>query len=212
MTQKKKTKSWLKRHRSDAYVKKAQKSGLRARSAFKLTEINTRFNCIQEGSSVLELGAAPGGWTQCLASWVGKSGMVVAVDLLPMSSIPNVFVIQGDVNNQDVIQFIKEKIVENGRQHVDAVISDMAPNLSGDHARDQAACEVLWYMVLDHCKLFLKRGGSMIIKLFHGEAFDSFIRSVRLVFRCANIVKPDASRSGSREVYLVATDFKGDVK
>ena len=211
MVKKNRTKQWLKRHVSDAYVRKAKKSGLRARSAFKLSEIKERFHLFRPGDAVIELGSAPGGWTQSIVQWVGNQGLVVALDLLPMGAVSGARFIQGDCTDEAIVAAVSDHLSLNRSQSkVQLVVSDMAPNLSGDRCRDQANAERLWQMVMDYCTRFLSRGGAMVIKLFHGEAFETFIGTVRLHFDCVNIVKPDASRKESREVYLVAIDYRGE--
>ena len=208
MTEKKRTPSqtrWLNEHFKDQYVQEAHKNGFRSRAHFKLEEIQQKDHIIKPNMFVVDLGAAPGGWSEYAVKCIGKKGRIIACDLLPMPPITGVDFIQGDFRDQEVLDKIKELI---GTDKVDVVLSDMAPNMSGTLGVDQPRAMYLVELALDMCRDVLKFGGSMVVKVFNGEGTEDYLKQVRSLFTTVRVRKPDASRSRSREVYYVATGFK----
>ena len=201
----KSSRNWLDRHFTDNYVKQAQQLGYRSRAAFKLLEIQEKDNLIGPGLVVVDLGAAPGGWSQIASDLVGDEGMVFALDILPMDPIAGVHVIEGDFREQE--PFDKLLAMLDGRP-VDLVISDMAPNISGVAAVDQPRSMYLCELALEFARQTLRPGGDFLVKVFQGEGFDDFFRLMRDSFGNVVTRKPQASRSKSREVYLLGRDFK----
>ncbi len=199
------SKRWMQEHVNDFYVKEANKKGLRSRAVFKLEEINKKDKLIRSGMTVVDLGAAPGSWSQWAVDTVGLNGKVIACDILPMDSIAGVDFLQGDFREDAVLDALLKRIGEN---KVDVVLSDMAPNMSGNAAMDQPKSMYLVELALDMCRSVLVKEGSFIVKVFMGSDFDSFIAEVRKLFKTVKVRKPDSSRARSREVYLVATGFK----
>lgn len=206
MARSKSSNRWLEEHVNDPFVKQAQLDGYRSRASYKLLEINDKDRLIQPGALVLDLGSAPGGWSQVAAKLVGDKGRIVASDILPMDTIAGVEFVQGDFTEQAVLDRIMATL--NGAQ-ADVIISDMAPNISGVNAADQAASMYLIELALDMAHQALKPKGSFVAKVFHGEGYDEFVKAVRAVFDKVAVRKPDSSRSRSREVYLVAKGFRG---
>lgn len=204
---KSKNRSWIKQHVKDPYVKQSQVDGYRSRASYKLLEIVEKDRLIQSGMTVVDLGSAPGGWSQVAARLVGHTGRVHALDLLPMDSIAGVDFIQGDFTEEDVFDELL-RLIEN--RPVDLVISDMAPNLSGNKAVDQPAVMYLAELAVELAEKVLTSNGVFIAKLFQGQGFDPFVLQVRTLFNGVSIIKPDASRSRSREVYLVAKGLKAN--
>ncbi len=196
---------WLREHRADPYVKKAHDQGLRSRAAYKLRELDRRDRLLAPGQTVVDLGAAPGGWCQVAAAAVGARGRVIGVDLLAMDPIPGVTLLQGDFTDQDVLESLLAELDGAG---VDLVISDMAPNMSGVRAVDQPRSMYLCELAEDFARQVLKRGGALVTKSFHGEGFDAHIRSLRQSYDRVYTRKPGASRGRSREVYVLARGFK----
>jgi 23S rRNA (uridine2552-2'-O)-methyltransferase len=208
MTKKKQSGSstrWLQEHFADKYVQQAKKQGLRSRAVFKIEEIHQKDNLIRPGMNVVDLGAAPGGWSQYAVELVGETGMVVACDILPMDSLAGVEFLQGDFREETVLNELLNKI---GGKNVDVVMSDMAPNMSGNDAADQAKSMYLVELALDMCHQVLKHNGSFIVKVFMGEGFDDYFKAVKQAFTVVKTRKPESSRARSREVYLVATGYK----
>ncbi len=205
MPRSKSSRRWLDRHVSDAYVHRAQAEGLRSRAAFKLLELNERDRFLRPGAFVVDLGAAPGGWSQVAAKIVGPGGRVVALDLLPMDPIPGVTFQQGDFRSEEVLEALRAEV---GGRGVDVVISDMAPNVSGVMAVDQPRAMHLAELALDFAGECLNEGGTLVVKLFQGAGFDEFVAAVRRRYRQVAVRKPKASRPESREVYLVARGFR----
>ncbi|MDP0588131.1 MAG: 23S rRNA (uridine(2552)-2'-O)-methyltransferase RlmE [Candidatus Endonucleobacter bathymodioli] len=197
---------WLKEHFNDHYVKLSKKEGWRSRASYKLLEIQEKHCVIQPGMRVLDLGAAPGGWSQVAISLVGNGGQVVASDILPMDPISRVDFILGDFTQEDVLESIIETI---GIDLVDLVMSDMAPNISGIMAVDQSRSMCLVELVLDIAQHVLRKNGSFLVKVFHGDGFEAYFKDMRTSFGMVKTCKPKASRSGSREVYLLGKSFKG---
>jgi 23S rRNA (uridine2552-2'-O)-methyltransferase len=201
MARSKSSKKWLAEHFDDQYVKQAQQLGLRSRSAFKLREIQQKYGLIKKGMNVVDLGAAPGGWCQVASPLVGSSGRVIGLDLLSMEPLDGVQFIQGDFRENEPLQYLQNAL--NG-QAIDLVMSDMAPNMSGIAATDQAAAMYLAELALEFSVQNLKPGGAFLVKLFQGESYDSFLQQARETFEQVKILKPGASRARSREVYMVA--------
>ena len=201
MAKSKSSKRWLAEHFDDQYVRMAQQQGLRSRSAFKLLEMQEKYGLIQPGMTVVDLGAAPGGWCQVARPLVGDRGRVIGLDLLDMEELPGVEFIQGDFTEDDPLAEL-ERALEG--QKVDLVLSDMAPNMSGMAAIDQAKAMYLAELALEFVREHLRPGGDVLIKLFQGADFDAFVREVRTLFEKVLVRKPKASRPRSREVYLLA--------
>lgn len=206
MAKSKTSKKWMDEHVNDIYVKKAQVDGYRSRASYKLIEINEKDNLFRAGSVVMDLGSAPGGWSQIVAPIVGDSGRVIASDILPMSGIVGVDFIQGDFTDEAVYDQILQTL---GDDQVDTVVSDMAPNMSGVNTTDQYASMYLVELALDMARNVLKPGGSFCAKVFQGVGYDEYVKDVRSSFNKVFVRKPAASRPRSREVYLVAKGFKG---
>jgi len=196
---------WLAEHFSDEYVKQAQALGYRSRAVFKLKELDEREHLFKPGMVVLDLGAAPGGWSQYAAERIGKSGRIIALDILPVEAIPGVTVIQGDFREESVLEQLMAELAD---RPVDLVLSDMAPNMSGARVVDQSRAMYLAELALDTARNILKPGGSFVAKLFQGPDFDDFVRETRQMFGKVSVRKPKASRDRSPEVYLVAKSRK----
>ncbi len=208
MTKKKQSVSsqrWLKEHFEDKFVQKAQKQGLRSRAVFKIEEIQQKDELIKPAMTVVDLGAAPGGWSQYAAQAVGIKGLVIACDILPMDPLAGVAFLQGDFREENILHELLNKIAG---KNVDLVMSDMAPNMSGNDAVDQAKSMYLVELALDMCHQVLKKNGSFVVKVFMGEGFDTFFKEVQKAFKVIKTRKPESSRARSREVYLVATGYK----
>ena len=199
------SKAWLKEHRDDYYVQRAQADGYRSRSCYKLLELNEKDRFIRPGMTIVDLGSAPGGWSQVAAQRVGQKGRVIATDILPMDAIAGVDFIQGDFTEQSVFDEIQGVI---GADHPSVVLSDMAPNMSGIVDVDQPKAMYLVELALDLAVKILPKGGVFVAKVFHGEGFDDWLRLVRTNFQSVNSRKPAASRPRSKEVYVVAKGFK----
>ena len=206
MTRTKKNRGWLRQHFADPFVKRAQREGYRARAVYKLKEIDARDHMFAPGMIVVDLGAAPGSWSQYARGRIGASGRVYALDRLPIESIPGVGLIQGDFTEQSVLDLLIERL--SGRA-VDLVISDLAPNLSGVAATDQAQSIRLAEQVLDFSAQALRPEGSALIKTFQGAGYEAFYKDMRQRFRNLYVRKPNASRAQSREVYLLGKGFSG---
>ena len=205
MSRSKSSGRWLKEHFDDQYVKKSKENGYRSRASFKLIEINEKDKLIKPGMTVIDLGAAPGGWSQIAAELVGDNGRVVASDILEMSPLAGVEFIQGDFTEEAVLNQILN--VMDG-ELADVVISDMAPNMSGNNAVDQPAAMYLVELALDMAREVLKPNGSFVAKVFQGEGFDQYMADVRTHFKKVVTRKPDSSRARSREVYIIGVGFK----
>ncbi len=197
--------AWMREHVTDPFVKRAARGGLRSRAAYKLKEINERDKLVKAGMCVVDLGAAPGGWSQLVAPLVGSGGMVFALDLLVMSPLPNVRFIQGDFRDAPVLRQLEHAL--NGRE-VDLVLSDIAPNISGVASTDQARSSHLVELALDFASAHLKPGGSLLVKVFQGAGADDLRRQMRALFDSVVVRKPEASRDRSREFYLLARGRK----
>lgn len=196
----------MKEHFDDPYVKKSQKDGYRSRAVYKLEELDQKYKLLGQGVTVVDLGAAPGGWSQYVAYKMGSQGKIFALDLLEMDPLPDVDFIQGDFREEVVLNQLLDKI---GERKADLVLSDMAPNMSGVDAVDQPRGMYLCELALELAQTVLAKGGNYVVKVFQGEGFDDYIRQCREMFNKVLIRKPDASRGRSREVYVVGLGFKG---
>jgi 23S rRNA (uridine2552-2'-O)-methyltransferase len=205
MARSKTSKKWLDEHVNDPYVKKAKIDGYRSRASYKLIEINEKDKLFRPGNVVMDLGSAPGGWSQILVPLIGDTGRVIASDILPMDGIVGVSFIQGDFTEAAVYEEIVETL--NGDK-VDAVVCDMSPNISGVNTTDQYASIYLVELALDMARNVLKPGGSFCAKVFQGVGYEEYVKDVRSSFEKVLVRKPAASRPRSREVYIVAKGFK----
>lgn len=196
---------WLAEHASDEFVKRAQREGWRSRAVYKLEEVQRRERLLRPGMGCVDLGAAPGGWSQFAAKILGPSGRLVATDILPMDAIPGVEFIQGDFRDEAVLQRI---LAHLGTPRVDLVLSDMAPNLSGIGAVDQPRSIALAELALDFAQRVLAPEGDLLMKTFQGEGFDALLRELRRHFARVVTSKPKASRARSSEIYLLARQFR----
>lgn len=199
------SKAWMMQHVNDPYVKRASVEGMRSRAAYKLLQINDKDKLLKPGMLVVDLGATPGGWSQVAARIVVPAGRVIAIDLLEMTGLPGVTFIQGDFS-ADVGLAALEK--ELAGKPVDLVLSDMAPNISGISLADQSRLIGLVELALDFAIKHLKPQGSFLVKVFQGAGFDEYVKAMRSVFQQVQTRKPDASRKGSREVYLLGKRLK----
>lgn len=197
------SKNWLRRHVNDPYVQRSRKEGYRARSAYKLTEIDDKDHFLKAGALVVDLGAAPGGWCQVAAKRVAPKGRVVAIDLLEVVPLPGVEVIQADFAAPVGLAAVEAAL---GGSKADVVLSDMAPNLSGIAISDQARAMALAEIARDFALAHLKPGGVFVVKVFQGAGYDEFLRSLRGAFAKVAVRKPGASRGESSELYLLARD------
>jgi 23S rRNA (uridine2552-2'-O)-methyltransferase len=203
MARSKSSRRWLTEHFDDPYVKQAQQQGLRSRAAFKLLELQEKYHLIRPGMTVIDLGAAPGGWSQVARPLVGPDGRIIALDILAMDPLDGVEFIHGDFTEDEPLRRLESILGETG---VDLVLSDMAPNISGMATVDQAKAMYLAELALEFSRSQLKPGGDLVVKLFQGSDFDSYVREVRSLFARVQVIKPRASRPRSREVYLLARD------
>jgi 23S rRNA (uridine2552-2'-O)-methyltransferase len=195
---------WLNEHVNDPYVKQAQKDGYRSRSSYKLIQLNDKDRLIRPGMRVVDLGSAPGGWSQVAGRLVGAKGRVLATDILPMEPVKNVDFIQGDFTEETVLKEIVERLEGNAP---DVVLSDIAPNISGIDSADQASAMYLVELALDMARQVLKPKGDFVAKVFQGVGSDAFLKDLRTSFEKVLIRKPAASRARSREVYMVGKGF-----
>ena len=201
-----KTGEWARRHINDPYVKKATSQGYRSRAVYKLQEIDQQDRLIKPGMTIVDLGSAPGGWSQYVAKKLNGKGQIIAIDLLAMDPLHGVRFIQGDFQEPEILEQLDETL--NGAS-IDLVISDMAPNITGVRSVDEAQYEGLLDSVLYFCDRRLKTGGHLLVKLFEGSAAHYFRREVKPRFKRGQVRKPDASRSKSREFYFLSSEFKG---
>jgi 23S rRNA (uridine2552-2'-O)-methyltransferase len=206
MKRSKTSKAWMQEHVTDPYVQRAKAEGYRSRAAFKLTAIDARDRLLRPGMVVVDLGAAPGSWSQVAAAKVGGKGRVLALDLLEMTPIPGVEFLQGDFHDEAFVAAFEEKL---GGRPVDLVLSDIAPNMSGIGSADQARAMHLCELALDFAQRHLAPGGSFLVKIFQGSGFSEFRAAMQTGFRTVVVRKPDASRDRSAEVYLLGTGLKG---
>lgn len=198
-------KAWMQEHVADAYVKRARAEGRRSRAAYKLAQIADRDRLLKPGMKVVDLGAAPGGWSQFAAERVGPSGRVLAVDVLELAPVRGVTIVRGDVRDGAVVAELERAL---GGQKVDLVLSDMAPNITGIAATDQARALELAQLALDFAVNHLKPQGNLLVKAFQGAGFDELLKALRARFAAVAIRKPEASRGRSREVYLVGKGLR----
>jgi len=206
MKKSKSSKQWLRRHVNDPYVQRSKKEGLRSRSAYKLTGIDDRDKVLKPGQLVVDLGAAPGGWSQVAAKRVGPAGTVVAIDLLEMEPVPGVTIVKGDFTRGSGMKALEAALA--GRKP-DIVLSDMAPNMSGIAVSDQARSMELAEAARDFAVLHLQPQGAFVVKIFQGAGYDDYLSSLRRAFVKVVVRKPDASRDESAEQYLLAKGLKG---
>ena len=198
------SKNWMQQHINDPYVKEAQRMGYRSRAACKLQEIQQKDQLVKPGMTIVDLGAAPGGWSQLASQWVGAKGHVYAIDLLKMDPLPNVTFLQGDFTEQEIVENLLKLIND---KPVNLVISDLAPNLTGISSADQAKMAYLAECTLDFAQQVLPKGANLLIKLFHGAEFDGVRDKMRENFHKVIIRKPKASRAQSKEAYLLAKGY-----
>ena len=209
MARSKSSGNWLKEHFDDEYVKLSQKEGYRSRAIYKLKEIQQKDKLIRPNMQVVDLGAAPGGWSQYATELVGNNGRVVASDILPINPLPFVEFIQGDFTEETVLNEILDVLNKDEKNYkADVVISDMAPNITGVEAIDQPRSIYLCELSLDMARQILKPGGSFVVKVFQGDGSDAFLKEIRSSFKQVKIRKPAASRPRSREVYMVGIGFQ----
>ncbi|WP_221800642.1 23S rRNA (uridine(2552)-2'-O)-methyltransferase RlmE [Oceanobacter mangrovi] len=207
MARSKSSAGWLKEHVDDIYVQKAQQDGYRTRASYKLIELDEKDELMRKGMTVVDLGSAPGGWSQVVVQRVGDHGTVIASDILPMDSIAGVDFIQGDFTEESVFNALMDRI---GNKPVELVISDMAPNMSGVSSIDQPGSMYLVELALDMARQVLAPNGNFVAKVFQGEGYDDYLKELRGSFAKVLIRKPKASRPRSREVYVVAKGFRGE--
>lgn len=201
----KSSRRWLKEHFSDTYVKQAQQSGYRSRAVYKLLELQERYHLFKSGMTVIDLGAAPGGWSQLVVDLVKPKGRVIALDLLPMEPIDHVDFIQGDFSDEAILSMLLQQL-STGK--ADWVISDMAPNMSGNESVDIPRSMYLAELALDFALQVIDQTGGFVIKVFQGEGFDVFLADLKKHFKSVTVCKPKASRGRSREIYLLARGLK----
>ena len=205
MNRSKSSAGWLREHFKDEYVKKAQAEGLRSRAAYKLEELIARDRLLRPGSVVVDLGAAPGSWSELVQRQLAGSGRIFALDILPMQDIAGVDFVQGDFREESVLRELEDRLKG---QKVDLVLSDLAPNMSGVALADQIRAMALAELALDFSRQWLRPGGSFLVKLFQGSGFDDYLRGLRTEFSSVTIRKPKASRARSREVYALAAGHR----
>jgi len=206
MARSKSSNNWLQEHVSDPFVKQAQRDGYRSRSSYKLIQLNERDHLIRPGMLIVDLGSAPGGWSQVATRLAGERGRVIATDILAMDPLKNVDFIQGDFTEEAVLNTILERL---GGRRPQLVICDIAPNITGIDSADQASSMYLVELALDFVRQALEPKGDFAVKVFQGAGSDAYIKDVRSSFEKVLVRKPAASRPRSREVYLVAKGFKG---
>lgn len=207
MAKSKSSKGWLKEHFDDEYVRRSQQDGYRSRAIYKLIEIDKKDHLVKPGMTVIDLGAAPGGWSEYCVKKLGKKGTMVALDILPMEPIAGVTIIQGDFREDAVFEELMEVM---GDDRADLVISDMAPNISGMGSVDMPRAYYLCELALDLARQVLKPGGGLLVKLFQGEGFEEYNKELKSSFSRVVMRKPKASRARSREIYALATGFLGN--
>lgn len=208
MARTKSSNRWMQEHFEDEYVKMAQAQGYRSRAVFKLKELHEKDHLIKAGMNVVDLGAAPGGWSQFARPLLGKNGRLVALDILPMEPLEGVDMIMGDFREESVLKALYA-VLNNESIHL--VMSDMAPNMSGNKNTDQARSIYLGELALDTAKTVLTKNGTFLVKLFQGEGFEALYKEVQQAFSIVTIRKPKASRPRSNEVYVLAKGFKSNV-
>jgi 23S rRNA (uridine2552-2'-O)-methyltransferase len=199
------SKRWLQEHFSDIYVKKAHEKGYRSRAYFKLEELDKKEHLFHKNMRIVDLGAAPGGWSQYVVNKLGGQAQIFALDILEMPELPGVNFICGDFTSDAVVEELSNRLAH---QKVDIIISDMAPNWSGCKHIDLPKAMYLAELAADFAKTMLNSGGAFLVKIFHGEGFDDYLKEMRSLFKKVSLLKPSASRDRSREVYLLAKGFK----
>ncbi len=204
-----KTRNWIQNHVKDPHVKKSKSEGYRSRASYKLLQIDEKDKLLRLGMTVVDLGAAPGGWSQVASRAVGKKGLVLAVDLLPFKSIPGVRAIKGDIADDRVVKRLQGLM---DMKRADLIMSDMAPNLAGIGDIDGPKIMDLANLTMVVCEKVLKKEGFLVVKLFHHEEVHGFVRRLRTVFNTLKIRKPASSRASSSEFYVVAKGYKGCVR
>ena len=206
MGRSKTSKQWLKEHFDDVYVRRAKEEGYRSRASFKLLEIQEQDRLIRQGMTIVDLGAAPGGWSQVAANLAGEKGQVIASDILPIDSLPGVEFLQGDFTKDAVLELLIELLKD---RQADLVISDMAPNMSGMKDIDLPRVMYLAELALDLARTVLKPDADFLVKVFHGEGYEELQTAVKSSFTSVKVRKPKASRARSSEIYLLAAGFRG---
>jgi 23S rRNA (uridine2552-2'-O)-methyltransferase len=206
MARSKSSHRWLKEHFKDPFVQRAHAEGARSRAAYKLEELVERDRLLKPGMRVVDLGAAPGGWSKMVRERLGERGRVIALDILPMPAIPGVTFLLGDFREDQVLRGLEHEL---GGERVDLVLSDMAPNMTGVSSVDQARAMHLAELARDFAQAWLKPGGAFLVKLFQGAGFDVYLKDLRTRYGKVTMRKPKASRARSAEVYALATDFRG---
>lgn len=196
-------KNWIKEHLSDEFVKRAQKDGFRSRAAYKFIEMNDKYHLIRSNDRIVDLGSAPGSWSQAASSLITDRGKIFAIDLLPMDDVKNTTFIQGDFRELSILQKLEE-LLENTA--IDLVISDMAPNISGIKSRDQAMINDLNDLSLEFALDWLKPKGHFMVKTFMGSGFEDYVKRLRSLFNSVKIEKPDSSRDRSAEFFLIGLE------
>lgn len=220
MAKSKSSKGWLKEHFDDEYVRRSQQDGYRSRAIYKLIEIDEKDHLIKPGMTIVDLGAAPGGWSEYCVKKLGKKGIIVALDILPMEPIDGVSIIEGDFREDDVFNELMSVMISAAVEHeredgqanekADLVISDMAPNISGMGSIDLPRAYHLCDLALDLARQVLKPGGGLLVKLFQGDGFEAYNKELKSSFSKVVMRKPKASRARSREIYALATGFLGN--
>ena len=201
---KRKTSAWADNQNRDQFVRKARQEGLRARAAFKLSEIDQKYKLVKNDSTVVDLGAAPGSWSSYVASKLKGSGRIIALDLLDMDPVTGVEFLQGDFTESETIEKLQDLL--SGRQ-IDLVLSDMAPNITGIAVKDQAGCELIFDSLMAFCHQALRDGGDLLFKMFEGEAANIARKSLKTEFERFHVIKPEASRARSKEVFFLAKGY-----
>ncbi len=196
---------WYSEKKKEHFYKKAKEDGYRARSAYKLKQINKKFNLIKKGDNVLDLGCAPGGWSQIAKEIVGSRGNVIGVDILRVKKIKDINFIKGDMTEDDTIDLIKEKL---NTEKVDSVLSDMSPDISGNYDMDQARSIFLSIKAFETAEVFLKNGGNFVCKVFEGKDLDDYLEKIKNRFKTIKRFNPKASRKSSSEIYIIAKNFE----
>ena len=205
MARSKSSNRWMQEHFDDEYVKMAQAQGYRSRAVFKLKEINEKDNLIKNGMNIVDLGAAPGGWSQLARQLMGGHGQLIALDILPIEPLEGVTTILGDFREESVLNALYDQLAG---APINLVMSDMAPNMSGNKATDQARSIYLGELALDMARAVLAKQGTFLVKLFQGEGFEAFHKDVQTAFTQVTIRKPKASRPRSNEVYILAKGYR----
>jgi len=209
MAKSKSSKTWLKEHFDDEYVRRSQQDGYRSRAIYKLIEIDKKDHMVKPGMTIIDLGAAPGGWSEYCVKKLGKKGIMVALDILPMEPIDGVTIIEGDFREDAVFDELMSVMASAGAEgKSDLVISDMAPNITGMGSVDMPRAYYLCELALDLARQVLKPGGGLLVKLFQGEGFEAYNKELKASFSRVVMRKPKASRARSREVYALATGFQ----